>query len=211
MKIVETSIPGVLIIEPTVIGDARGFFQETWRQDRYKEIGIDGRFLQDNLSFSAHGVLRGLHYQHPHGQGKLVSVIQGEVFDVAVDIRADSPTFGQWVGVTLSGENHHQFWIPPGFAHGFCVMSKNAYFMYKCTDLYTPEAEGGIAWDDPDIGIKWPLRDVLLSGKDKEYPRLKDVPSISLPVMCEENRYEDSSDRSKWTARPRDSQTRRII
>lgn len=183
MKIVETSIHGVLIIEPKVHGDARGFFQETWQLERYKEIGIEGQFVQDNLSFSAHGVLRGLHYQHPHSQGKLVSVIQGEVFDVAVDIRVNSPAFGRWVGVVLSGENHRQFWVPPGFAHGFCVLSKNAYFMYKCTDVYTPEAEGGIAWDDHDIGIKWPLSNVLLSGKDKEYPRLRDVPRDRLPVM----------------------------
>lgn len=181
MKCVETTIPGVFIIEPDVFGDKRGFFMETWKASRYEEIGIREPFVQDNLSFSTRGVLRGLHYQHPHEQGKLVSVVQGEVFDVAVDIRVGSPSFGQWFGVTLSGDNHRQFWVPPGFAHGFCVLSETAYFTYKCTDIYTPSAEGGIAWNDPDIGIEWPLTDVTLSDKDQRYPRLRDADEAQLP------------------------------
>jgi dTDP-4-dehydrorhamnose 3,5-epimerase len=181
MNIVESRIPGVVILEPKVFGDARGFFMETWREERYANIGINGTFVQDNLSFSSKGVLRGLHYQNPNSQGKLVSVIQGEVFDVAVDIRYGSPTFGQWVGVSLSGDNHRQMWIPPGFAHGFCVTSNTAYFMYKCTDIYTPEAENGIIWNDPDIGIEWPLQDVQLSEKDCLYPQLKEKAETNLP------------------------------
>jgi dTDP-4-dehydrorhamnose 3,5-epimerase len=183
MNVTETKIPGVLIIEPKAFGDARGFFMETWQQYRYEEAGVADPFVQDNLSFSTRGVLRGLHYQNPHSQGKLVSVVHGEVFDVAVDIRRGSATFGQWAGVSLSGENHRQFWVPSGFAHGFCVLSDTAYFTYKCTDVYTPQAEGGIAWDDPDIGIEWPVADVLLSDKDKVYPRLKDVPPARLPEI----------------------------
>ena len=183
MKIMETRIPGVLILEPNVFGDTRGIFLETWQLPRYEAVGISEVFVQDNLSFSTRGVLRGLHYQSPHSQGKLVSVVQGEVFDVAVDIRRGSETFGQWVGVFLSGENHHQLWIPPGFAHGFCVLSDTAYFTYKCTDVYTPEAEGGIAWNDPDIGIEWPIVNVLLSDKDKLYPYLRDISMDRLPIV----------------------------
>lgn len=185
MKIIKTHLPGVVIIEPKVFGDERGFFQETWRQEKYEAIGICKEFVQDNLSFSTRGVLRGLHYQQPHTQGKLVSVIQGEVFDVAVDIRVGSPTFGQWVGVTLSSENHRQLWMPPGFAHGFCVLSETTYFTYKCTDVYAPSTEGGICWNDPDIGIEWPLQDIVLSDKDQVYARLKDIPVERLPVMEE--------------------------
>lgn len=182
MNVIETAIPGVLILEPSVFGDKRGFFMETWRDERYSELGIQGPFVQDNLSFSTCGVLRGLHYQHPHEQGKLVSVVQGEVFDVAVDIRVGSPSFGKWVGVTLSGDNHRQFWVPPGFAHGFCVLSETAYFTYKCTEVYTPAAEGGVAWNDPDIGIEWPLMTaVTLSDKDQIYPRLRDADRAQLP------------------------------
>lgn len=183
MKVLETKLSGVVIIEPKVFGDTRGFFQETWQKSRYEALGIQGEFVQDNLSFSTRGVLRGLHYQQPHAQGKLVSVIQGEVFDVAVDIRSGSPTFGQWVGVMLTGDNHRQIWVPPGFAHGFCVISETSYFTYKCTDVYTPEAEGGIVWNDPDIGIEWPLADVSLSAKDKLYPRLKDIAPDRLPIF----------------------------
>ena len=183
MNVIETKIPGVLIIEPKIFGDARGFFMETWQLQRYEEMGIRGPFVQDNLSFSSRGVLRGLHYQQPHAQGKLVSVVLGEVFDVAVDIRRGSATFGQWVGVLLSGGNNRQLWVPPGFAHGFCVASDTAYFTYKCTDVYTPEAEGGIAWNDPDIGIAWPISDAVLSDKDKEYPRLRDIPANRLPAL----------------------------
>ena len=141
MNVIETKLPGVLIVEPKVFGDDRGYFFETWQKSRYEAMGIKGKFVQDNVSFSAHGVLRGLHYQHPHDQGKLVSVLQGEVFDVAVDIRVGSPTFGQWVGVHLSGDNYRQLWIPPGFAHGFCVLSDTALVAYKCTDYYAPGAE----------------------------------------------------------------------
>lgn len=181
MKAVRTKLEEVLIVEPKVFGDTRGFFMETWRQQRYAELGIEGPFVQDNLSFSTRGVLRGLHYQQPHSQGKLVSVIQGAVFDVAVDIRQGSPTFGEWVGAELSGDNHRQLWVPPGFAHGFCVLSATAYFTYKCTDVYTPAAEGGIIWNDPDIGIEWPISDVQLSDKDTKYPRLAAVVPEQLP------------------------------
>jgi len=181
MKITETKLPGVLIVEPKVFGDERGFFFETWQEERYKSLGIQGPFVQDNVSFSAKGVLRGLHYQLPHAQGKLVSVLSGEVYDVAVDIRTGSPTFGQSVGVSLTGDNHRQLWIPAGFAHGFCVVSSTAYFMYKCTDVYTPSAEGGILWNDPDLGIDWPVTGAVLSEKDKVYPRLKDVQAEHLP------------------------------
>ena len=186
MNVIETTLPGVLILEPAVFGDARGYFLETWQQSRYEALGITGQFLQDNLSFSTRGVLRGLHYQHPHDQGKLVSVVQGEAFDAAVDIRRGSPTFGQWTGVILSGENHRQFWVPPGFAHGFCVLSETVYFTYKCTDIYSPASEGGIAWDDPDIGIDWPLKEVRLSAKDQKSIRLKDVPMERLPLYAGE-------------------------
>lgn len=181
MNVIETNLPGVLIIEPKVFGDSRGFFFETWHKARYEEAGIKGNFVQDNCSFSVKGVLRGLHFQNPNTQGKLVAVLQGKVFDVAVDIRIGSPTFGQWTGVILSGENHQQLWIPEGFAHGFCVISDTAYFSYKCTDLYTPPAEGGIIWNDPDIGIEWPTAQVTLSDKDQLYPRLKDVAPERLP------------------------------
>lgn len=181
MNVIETKIPGVLIIEPNVFGDGRGFFKETWQKDRYEDIGIRGEFVQDNLSFSTKGVLRGLHYQYPHEQGKLVFVVMGTVFDAAVDIRVGSPTFGQWAGVELSGDNHRQFWVPPGFAHGFCVLSETAYFTYKCNDVYTRSAEGGILWNDPDIGIAWPMKEAVLSDKDQIYPRLKDVARDRLP------------------------------
>ncbi|MDZ4042083.1 MAG: dTDP-4-dehydrorhamnose 3,5-epimerase [Eubacteriales bacterium] len=181
MKVIETKLPGVLIIEPKVFSDARGFFMETWNQARYAEAGVPAKFVQDNLSFSARGVLRGLHFQHPNDQGKLVYVIQGEVFDVAVDIRVGSPTFGQWVGVTLSNDNKRQLYIPEGFAHGFCVTSDSALFAYKCTDFYNPQAEGGIIWNDPEIGIKWPTSKPLLSEKDSTYPPLKQIPPEHLP------------------------------
>ncbi|TCL36073.1 dTDP-4-dehydrorhamnose 3,5-epimerase [Anaerospora hongkongensis] len=181
MNVIETNLPGVIIIEPKVFGDTRGYFFETWQQARYEAIGIKEKFVQDNVSFSARGVLRGLHYQKPNTQGKLVSVLQGEVFDVAVDIRVGSPNFGQWTGVLLSGENHRQLWVPPGFAHGFCVTSETAYFSYKCTDVYAPQAEGGIIWNDPDIDIEWPLVDVVLSDKDKVYTKLKELAADKLP------------------------------
>ena len=175
MKVVETSLPGVLIIEPKIFPDARGFFVETYNKDRYVNNGILPEFVQDNLSFSTRGVLRGLHYQNPHAQGKLVYVLQGEVWDVAVDIRRDSPQFGQWTAVTLSSENKKQFYIPPGFAHGFCVLSETALFTYKCTDLYHPECDGGVRWDDPTIAIQWPISDPILSDKDRNLPLLGEL------------------------------------
>lgn len=181
MQVIGTSLPGVLIIEPKVFGDARGFFVETFQAERYAEAGIPGPFVQDNLSFSQHGVLRGLHLQHPHDQGKLVYVLQGEVFDVAVDVRVGSPSFGRWAGAVLTGENKRQLYIPPGFAHGFCVTSEAALFTYKCTEVYHPETELSIAWDDPAIGIEWPVGAPVLSEKDRRAPRLKDVDAGKLP------------------------------
>lgn len=183
MNILDTRLNGVKIIEPNVFGDERGFFFESWQKERYESLGIQGEFVQDNVSFSTKGVLRGLHFQNPHGQGKLVSVLQGEVFDVAVDIRVGSPTFGQWEGVLLSGENHRQFWIPAGFAHGFCVVSNTALFSYKCTERYAPDCEGGIAWNDPAIGIDWPLKEVVLSEKDKQYTNLSEIALTRLPAF----------------------------
>jgi dTDP-4-dehydrorhamnose 3,5-epimerase len=181
MNVIQTDLPGVLIIEPRVFGDARGFFMETWQQQRYAEAGIPERFVQDNLSFSRQGILRGLHYQHPQAQGKLVYVLQGEVYDVAVDIRVGSPHFGRWAGVTLSADNKRQFYVPPGFAHGFCVTSEMALFAYKCTEFYNPALEGSVRWDDPELGINWPSPEPLLSDKDREAPLLKDVPRDRLP------------------------------
>lgn len=170
MKVIETEIPDVKIIEPAVFGDERGFFMETWNQNKFEELvtGKPTKFVQDNHSKSQKGILRGLHYQTENTQGKLVRVVSGEVFDVAVDIRKDSPTFGQWVGVYLSAENKRQLWIPEGFAHGFYVTSDEAEFVYKCTDYYNPAAEHSILWNDPEIGILWPCNsDISLSEKDK--------------------------------------------
>lgn len=181
MNIIETKLAGVFVIEPKVFGDARGFFMETWNQSRYADSGLPLNFVQDNLSFSQKGVLRGLHFQNPNSQGKLVHVLQGEVFDVTVDIRLGSPTFGQWVGVTLSSENKRQFYIPTGFAHGFCVVSETALFAYKCTELYHPQSEYGVSWNDPDLGIEWPVKQPLLSEKDQGYPRLKEIERSRLP------------------------------
>lgn len=181
MRVVETSLPGVLIIEPVVHGDPRGFFIETYHERRYTESGLPTRFVQDNHSRSGRGVLRGLHYQLVQPQGKLVRVTMGEVFDVAVDIRKGSPTFGQWVGVTLSGENHRQFYVPPGFAHGFCTLSESADFLYKCTDYYHPQSEHGVRWDDPAIGIEWPELEVRLSEKDRANRPLAELEPV-LPV-----------------------------
>jgi dTDP-4-dehydrorhamnose 3,5-epimerase len=181
MKVTQTKLPGVLIIEPDVLGDARGFFIETFSSKRYEEAGLNPPFVQDNISFSTKGILRGLHFQSPHAQGKLVQVLSGEVFDVAVDIRVGSPYFGQWFGEALSAENHKQMYIPPGFAHGYCVLSDNALFSYKCTDYYNPTTEGGIIWNDPDLGIAWPVTVPLVSKKDACYSRLKDIPKDKLP------------------------------
>lgn len=181
MNIIETNIAGVIIVEPRAFGDERGFFMETWQAKRYLEAGIPSDFVQDNLSSSQQGVLRGLHYQQPHAQGKLVSVYQGTVFDVAVDIRRGSPTFGQWEGVVLSAENKRQLYVPEGLAHGFCVLSEDALFGYKCTDFYDHDCEQSILWNDPDIGIEWPLSEVQLSAKDQGGRLLKDIPLDQLP------------------------------
>jgi dTDP-4-dehydrorhamnose 3,5-epimerase len=175
MKVIPTELPGVLIVEPKVFGDDRGFFMETFHEKRYADAGISGPFVQDNYSRSAKGILRGLHFQEPHAQGKLVQVLAGAVYDVAVDVRRGSPTFGRWVGVELSTDNRRQLWIPPGFAHGFCVLSESADFHYKCTTLYSPDTERGVLWNDPDLGIPWPVSSPLLSGKDAKAPRLKDA------------------------------------
>ena len=182
MKIVPTGLDGVLIIEPHVFADGRGFFMESFQKMRYREAGIEAEFVQDNISRSVRNTLRGLHYQHPNGQAKLVTVLEGEIYDVAVDIRSGSPTFGRWVDVILSAENRRQFFIPEGFAHGFCVLSPSALFFYKCSDYYSPDAEGGIRWDDPDLGIPWPVRSPILSQRDSRFTALKHVASHRLPA-----------------------------
>ena len=173
MRVIETELPGVLILEPRVFGDARGFFLETYRAALFDELGIPA-FVQDNHSRSRRGVLRGLHYQLVQPQGKLVRVTRGRVFDVAVDIRRGSPTFGRWTGIELDDESLRLFYVPAGFAHGFLVLSEVADFVYKCTDYYHPASEHGILWNDPDIGIAWPLDDVALSDKDRINPRLRE-------------------------------------
>ena len=175
MQVTETKLAGVLIIEPKVFGDQRGFFKETFQLERYREVGIDLSFVQDNHSRSQKGVLRGLHLQKSRPQGKLVSCSSGAVFDVAVDVHPESSTFGQYVGVELSAENHKQLWIPPGYAHGFCVLTETADFQYKCTDLYFPEDEGGLIWNDPDVDIDWPIKNPLLSDKDLKLPTLAEI------------------------------------
>ena len=182
MKVKETRIPGLLVVEPVVHRDARGFFMETFSSQRYIEAGLPGEFAQDNLSFSRKGTLRGLHLQHPRGQGKLCSVLEGEVFDVAVDVRVGSPTFGQWESVILSSKNNVQVYVPPGFAHGFCVVSDTALFYYKCTELYRPESEVGVIWNDPAIRIEWPTDEPELSIRDQRHPVLADIPHDRLPT-----------------------------
>lgn len=169
MKFFPTEIPDVLIVKPDVFGDHRGFFMETWHARKFAEAGISANFVQDNHSRSSQGTLRGLHYQVNHPQGKLVRVLSGKVYDVAVDLRRSSPTFGQWIGRILSDENNEMLWVPQGFAHGFYVLSESADFFYKCTDFYVPECERTLRWDDPDLNIKWPLIDgkqPVLSSKD---------------------------------------------
>jgi len=175
MNVIETKLPGVLIIEPKVFGDHRGFFKETFQSERYAEAGIDLPFVQDNHSRSQKGVLRGLHLQKTRPQGKLVSCTRGIVYDVAVDVNPESTTFGQYVGVELTEDNHLQLWIPPGYAHGFCVLSDVADFQYKCTDLYFPEDEGGLIWNDPEVAIEWPIKDPKLSKKDQKLPTLAQI------------------------------------
>lgn len=181
MIVEETALPGVLLITPRIFGDARGCFFETWNRRRFSDAGLHHDFVQDNVSFSRQGILRGLHYQHPGGQGKLVQALQGEVFDVAVDIRHGSPTFGHWFGALLSERNRQQMFIPAGFAHGFCVTSEVALFSYKCTDFYSPTTEFSVRWDDPAIGIAWPVDAPELSAKDAAGLCLADIPLESLP------------------------------
>lgn len=180
MNILKCELQGPLIIEPKVLGDARGFFMETWHQARYSQHGMKAGFVQDNVSLSRRGTLRGLHFQNPNPQAKLLQVLQGAVFDVGVDLRRSSPTFGRWHGLVLSSENHRQFYLPPGFAHGFAVLSETALFCYKCSALYSPKDERGIRWDDPDIAIQWPLQEPVLSERDAKAPRLRDLPPDQL-------------------------------
>jgi dTDP-4-dehydrorhamnose 3,5-epimerase len=189
MRVERLAIEDVILVEPQVHGDHRGFFVETFQVQRYREAGIGVRpdgssleFVQDNMAKSAKGILRGLHLQEPHAQGKLVSCVAGEVFDVAVDVRVGSPTFGEWVGARLDAESHRQLWVPPGFAHGYVVLSESAIFAYKCTDLYHPEAELSVRWNDPAIGIEWPMEgEPVLSDKDRAAPLLADIDEAVLP------------------------------
>tara|TARA_R110002072_G_scaffold199743_3_gene357464 strand:- start:61 stop:609 length:549 start_codon:yes stop_codon:yes gene_type:complete len=179
MKFVETPLKDVYVVEPKVFGDSRGFFMETWNEETFQVAGFDLKFVQDNHSRSAHGILRGLHFQMEHTQGKLVRVTSGEVFDVAVDLRRSSPTLGQWFGVSLNAENHRMLWVPPGFAHGFYVTSDYADFIYKCTDIYHPASEQSLAWNDPTVGIEWPVppgEEPQLSDKDAQGLSWNDAP-----------------------------------
>ena len=178
MKFVPSELPEVIVIEPDVLQDRRGFFLETYHIEKYRAGGITDAFVQDNHSRSARGTLRGLHLQLQHPQGKLIRVIEGEIFDVAVDVRRGSPTFGKWVGITLSAGNFKQCYIPKGFAHGFAVVSDIAQVEYKCTDIYHPASEIGIAWDDPDIAIAWPVSSPILSDRDKRHPRLAEIAQL---------------------------------
>lgn len=179
MKVQDTSIEGLLVIEPDRFGDDRGFFMESYRKDRYQEVGVRADFVQDNVSLSKRGVLRGLHFQRkPFAQGKLVSVLKGGVWDVAVDIRKDSSTFGKWYGIELSAKNYKQFWIPEGFAHGFATLEDDTLFTYKCTHAYAPEYEGSILWNDPELAISWPITDVIVSDKDKNAQLLKALKEV---------------------------------
>jgi len=182
MKVLTTELPGVVLIEPTVYRDQRGFFLETYHAGKYRAAGVEGIFVQDNHSHSVRGTVRGLHAQRRHPQGKLVRVLRGEIFDVAVDIRPSSPSFRRWVGVRLSAESFRQMYIPPGFAHGFCVLSETADVEYKCTELYDPADEVGILWNDPELGITWPVREPILSQKDRAAPRLAEL-TDRLPVF----------------------------
>lgn len=181
MRIIETALPGCVVIEPTVHGDARGFFYESFNAKRFADAGLDLRFVQTNVSRSARGVLRGLHYQWPNPQGKLVSVLEGEVYDVGVDIRVGSPSFGRWAAAILSADNKRHFWVPEGFAHGFVVLSDFATFMYQCTAPYDGAADAGIRWNDGDIGVDWPVAEPQLSAKDARAPFLAEVARERLP------------------------------
>lgn len=181
MKVVETDLPGCLVVEPRVFGDPRGYFYEQWNEARYRDAGIDARFVQTNVSVSARGVLRGLHYQWPNPQGKLVSVLEGEVYDVAVDIRRGSPTYGRWSAVMLSEANRRQFWIPPGFAHGFVGLTDRVIFHYLCTAPYDAAADAGVRWNDAELAIDWPIAEPLLSDKDARAPFLREIAEERLP------------------------------
>jgi len=185
MKKIETAVPGVVLIEPVVHGDERGWFSETYREDRFRELGIVDRFVQDNHSFSRRNILRGLHYQIVNPQAKLVRVLQGEVFDVAVDVRRGSPTFGRWVGEVLSGTNRRQMYVPKGFAHGFLVLSETAEFLYKVSDFWNRDGERGISWNDPAVGIVWPLQGATpqLNSRDAAYPALAAVAPKDLAAL----------------------------
>lgn len=185
MKVIESDLPGCLVLEPQVFGDERGFFYESFNHDKLAAHGLQPAFVQGNVSSSMRGVLRGLHYQWPKPQGKLVSVLEGEVWDVAVDIRRGSPTFGRWTAVVLSAENKRHFWIPEGFAHGFVTLSERALFTYLCTATYDRTADAGIRWDDPALAIDWPVSAPLLSDKDARTPLLGDVPEDRLPVFAQ--------------------------
>ena len=178
MRFTRLELPEVILVEPDVHRDPRGFFLETYHLDKYRAGGVPGPFVQDNHSRSVQGTLRGLHAQRRRPQGKLVRAVEGEMFDVAVDIRRDSATFGRWVAVRLSGENFHQLYVPPGFAHGFCVLSPVVHVEYKCTELYDPADEIGVAWNDPDVAIGWPVRDPIVSEKDRRLPRLQDLQGL---------------------------------
>lgn len=182
MKIIPTNLKDVVIIEPHVFADPRGFFMETYHFDRYRKAGIDCTFVQDNLSYSIKGTLRGLHYQIRYPQAKLVSVVSGDIYDVVVDIRKGSPAFGKWVGIYLSARDKRQLFIPEGYAHGFCVTSDTALFSYKCSNFYNPDDEGGILWSDPDIAIDWPTEAPIVSDKDRHLPRLVDLTDELLPT-----------------------------
>lgn len=186
MEVTPTQLEEVLLIKPRVFGDERGFFLETWAANRYAQAGLPSSFVQDNLSRSRGGILRGLHLQNPHAQGKLVYVLEGSVFDVAVDVRVGSPTFGKFASATLSAENKHQLYVPPGFAHGFCVTSDHALFAYKCTDLYHPENELSVLWNDPALGIPWPIESPQLSAKDEAGSPLAEIPECKLPRFVEQ-------------------------
>ena len=188
MNVLSTDLEGVLVIEPATYADARGFFRERFRDDRYAALaakhdapGLGGPFVQENHSRSHRGVLRGLHFQLQHPQGKLVECLRGTVYDVVADVRAGSPTFGQWVGVELDDAGGRQLWVPPGLAHGFCVLGESADVVYRCTAYYAPDDEAGIAWDDPDLAIEWPVTDPILSDKDRRLPRLSEVAGATLP------------------------------
>jgi dTDP-4-dehydrorhamnose 3,5-epimerase len=181
MRVIPTQLEDILVIEPDLFSDSRGFFLETYNADRYRSYGIDRHFVQDNMSLSVKNTLRGLHFQVSRPQAKLVQVIRGEIFDVAVDVRASSPTFGRWAGVYLSDTNRHQIFIPEGFAHGFCVLSETAIFSYKCSDFYDPADEGGVLWSDPQMAIDWPVKNPTLSNKDLNYPHLSDLTVEQLP------------------------------